>query len=1416
MVIMNNSFLGRNRRPRCFRCGLLPLFLLLFLFPRGQAHCIENQGYHFDSLTIEDGLPDNTVRCLIQDHTGFLWFGTGKGVVRYDGYNMVPLVNLVSGSTLPVAAPIKHLHQDRSGRIWIAYRRDGLGIYDPGSGSYSVFTPQEADSTSLPSSRISDVCEDRQGNIWIATYDSGFCRYVESENKFHRYRTGKGVFPNIPDNVVSSVAADSTGQVWIGFISHGVAKLDIDSREIEFFSHNPEDSGSLPGNEVRDIYVDKAGLVWIATSRGLARWQEQSQSFQSWHPAFEAISQSGNSLLKITQDQRGKIWVGSEIGLLVFDPISSHFSRFSQSPEYPGFPAVRTVIAPFCDSSGIVWAGTWLSGLVKYDPRAQYFDNQAHDRDDPLTLDSNLVNSILQERDGTLWVGTGSRLAGGSKGGLNRQGPGSRGFIQIEFDDSNVLGVTALAGNSSKIMYIGTNSGLWKMSRGEGKPERIILKPDSKIPLPIRDILLDTKGNLWVGSTSHGLFLLPSGSEEFHSFVCDANNPTCLSSRQILCLHEDAQGRIWIGTDGGGLNLFDPIESTFSSYFRDNQFLASILDVTHDGNGNLWVGAYGGLVEFSPELGVQQIFDTDTGLPNDLVGSLQLDSQGRVWFSTGRGLVRLDPDSGSFKVFTTVDGLPGNGLCRAQETGPTGRFFFGGEDGLFSFLPRQLQDRTFPAPVVITGLTTFGGNQDSDENRVETINGTDLHSLDLAHDRNDLSITFAALDFSRPEAIIYRYRLDNYDRDWRVADSSRTAVYSNLAPGNYQFRVRATNGDGVWNQQERTLTIHISPPWWKTWWSYLLYFLLAMLVLVSIIWQVIIRERMRGTLEVQKMKARQLQELNGMRSRFFANISHEFRTPLALIKGPLHQLWDDPDSGNKQTFAMMMRNSNRLKELIDQLLDLSRLEANELPIRRMFGDGPLFLGQLIESYFPLAEERNISLQYNLPENHCEGWFDPDLTEKVIGNLMMNAVKFTPPQGTIRVNVRCGDMRDGPWLEKGRQDTTTRNFRRFDLIVTVANSGSFIPAEERAHIFDRFYQVITKQDSGDVGTGIGLALVKDLVTLQGGSIQVDSEPGGETSFLVKLPILLDEPVGAVSAEDMDWEDKSTRPHLTTWSGESQEDPDFPKTDVNPEAKDAEPALPLLLVVEDHGELRDFLKDQLKDEYRLLEAADGKAGLEMAIANIPDLVLSDIMMPKMDGFELCNRLKSDRRTSHIPIVLLTARTEQESRMQGLELGADTYLSKPFDPRELKTRIKNLIEMQARLREVFAAQFALNDPAIMPESNEDERFLKDLQTLISDRLTDSSFKVETMAREICMSRMNLHRKLKALTGESPGNLLRSRRLKYAAKLLDGGNISVTESVYASGFNSMGHFSSKFKVLFGMTPSEYRNRKRSCSDPE
>ena len=1358
----------------------------------------------FERLTVNDGLPDNSVRAIIQDRLGFLWFGTQNGLVRYDGHTMRPY-----GPRNPATRGYTNLAaiallEDRDGDLWIGTFATGLWRLRMTTGDFEQWGPDAPPERRLGGLYVTSICQDRDGTIWAALGEGGLAAVDPADGSVQQYRhhAEDEVSAAPPAASLTSVTVDDSGRLWAASEGAGLAYRDADSEFWHHLRHDPDDPRSLPADIVTHVHQDADGHIWITTREGLGLWNPETRDFTVHVPYPDNPTDLPNYLVQADHDHWGRLWIGSAVGLFLFHPETGEFQHFTHDPDRDHSPLRGPVLSILCDSAGIVWGGTWLAGLNKIDPAASRFETASHDPEDPGSLDNESVQAVFEDSRGILWVGTGDLSGGLSLGGLNSRLPGSPEFRHHPFpadDQLQPTGVFALCEDPVGTLWIGTNRGLWQLPPGHHQPRRTSQGAAAGAPLhdiSVHGLSIGPDGELWIGTYGRGLLVLNRDTGKVRQYITDPDDPTSLPQMNPVHLYRDRHDRMWIGLDTRGLALYEPATDSFRPSFDPAQGLASPVVLTEDRHGNFWVGAVAGLLQLDTEGRVIRTVTVYDGLPNNMVSAVLDDDQGRLWLSTGRGFARFDPESGEIKTYDQRDGLPTNEAHTAQWRGRDGTLYFGGRKGLVSFDPAAIGDAGFVPPVVITELRVADTplQPGADSPLVVPVEVTD--EVVLPHHQNDLTFSFAALHFARPERNRYRFHLSGADDHWRDSVGQNRAFYTNLAPGKYRFEVRGSNADGLWNPESTVLTVHILPPWYRTRWANALYLLLGAALLLLIYRQLVQRERMRTALEVGRAEARHLQDLDSLRSRFFANISHEFRTPLTLLLGPLQRLEADPEGGSTSLFAMMTRNARRLGQLIDQLLDLSRLEAGRLPLRWHHDDPAAFLRALSDPFATLADDRDISFTASIPAEPLTAWFDADVLEKVVGNLLSNALKFTPETGSASIVVRISEAAEPrPIPSPPAADPPAGEAAARLLTVAVANTGSYIPPAEQAHVFDRFRQLAGSTRAG--GSGIGLALVKELVALQHGDITLSSDPDRGTCFTVILPLFLTPPPGA--------------------SEEPAEEPLIPegtavaaaRAEVGPlddgEADAASAAAPSVLVVEDNSDLRAFVVQELVSRYRVREAPDGEQGLATALAEIPDLVVSDVMMPGMDGFELCGRLKDDLRTSHVPVILLTARAGIESRLEGLERGADDYLAKPFDPRELRVRIANLIATRRKLQEQYATQVLTLEPEAMPVTSADERFLRRCREVIDENLDNDEFTVEIFAKEVGLSRAQLHRKLKAITDLAPRDLLRTQRLKRAAHLLEGRYGNVTEVAYAVGFKSLSHFARSFREQFGVSPSDY-----------
>jgi signal transduction histidine kinase/DNA-binding response OmpR family regulator len=794
-------------------------------------------------------------------------------------------------------------------------------------------------------------------------------------------------------------------------------------------------------------------------------------------------------------------------------------------------------------------------------------------------------------------------------------------------------------------------------------------------------------------------------------------------------------------------------------------------------------------------------------------------------------LSRFNPQTETFRNYDVHDGLSSNQFYPgAFFKGRDDALFFGGISGLNYFFPDHIKDNTWVPEIVITGFRIF--NEPVTINRNLVMENEDVIFLSkhisatreivLSYRENIFSFEFAALDYRSPTKNKYAYQMEGVDPGWVYTDASRRfASYTHLDPGEYIFKVKGSNNDGIWNEEGTSIKITILPPWWRTNWAYSFYVLLILSIVYSIWRFQTNRLKMRQQMEMEHFEADKLREVDRLKSHFFANISHEFRTPLTLIQGPVKQMLAREFKGNPdEQYRMILRYSDRLLNLINQILDLSKLESGRMTLRVSQTDVPQFLKGIVQSFASLAERKKITLKFKADDEFMVGYLDRDKLEKIVTNLLSNAFKFTPEGGTIVVDLSLrGDMAQAistrqslPFQVDGiatSRQVGTRNdsITTGSIEIKVSNTGAGIPLDQLDKIFDRFYQTDESYTNDSKGTGIGLALAKELVEAHHGEIRAESELNKGTTLTVWLPIERDhfKPEEIVDV------------HLSLPSNEELKGDvldDIPTDEAVTKPKIPKSA-PLLLIVEDNPDVTAYIRSFMEKNYHIITAENGEVGLKKAFKKFPDLIISDVMMPVMDGFELCHKLKSDENTSHIPVILLTAKADMDSKIEGLEFGADDYVTKPFDARELLARVKNLIEQRKKLHEKFSRMIEIK-PGEIAASSMDEQFLKRLLNVFEAHVDESDFSTEDFAREVGMSRSNLHLKLKALTNQPTHEFLRTLRLKRAAQLLKKSTGNVTEVAYAVGFNNLSHFTKIFRQQFGQTPSEFANKNRPIETPE
>jgi len=1327
----------------------------------------------FRNLTTRDGLSHNIVMDLLQDHKGFLWLGTADGLNRYDGERFVVYRRSVRDPRSLSSNEIKCLLEDRQHQLWVGTNSGGLNLLDSSGVRFHRLTRTQ-DNLDISNVSITDLAQDPSGQIWAATFGQGLLRIDPKTRRVIQLTVEKN---GLPTNFIQRICPDKTGNLWIGYRSYKLGRMRLDNYRTTTISL-PVPPLAHPLN-IMTIRCDSRNRLWVGTlERGLFRCDPAQSSFRSvfYKPG---VVEGINNARSLYEDGAGRFWLGTDNGLVRAETADfRQVQHFQHDRTMPNSISTHATVCVRGDRHGNIWIGTWEGGLNVLYARPAPFALFTHQIGQPNSLLAQTVSSVAADSLGNVWVGSTQGLTY-----VNRRTNALRHFRYQPDNPRSLPGndVTHVALLSDRWLLVA----IWKKGAvlvdtrtgqvlRELAPFRSVrvIAIHSADPGPVA--IVTEQGERWLIDRQTGTLRLSNR----------LNQPALA----ITTMLKTADSTLWIGTFGSG--LLEQLPGG-QRHHRANQQPGGLFDnhITYlfeDRRRQLWVGTMNGLHRFDRRTRQFTLLTTNDGLPNDAIMSISQDKAGNLWVATNGGLCRLDETGRIRRIYRRDDGLAGNDFAeKAVSQSSDGTLFWGGKHGLTIFRPDQLEMPEPPVPVYLTDLKLFNqtvqpGSLDSPLTRALS----DTKALTLRYNQSVITIDFAAVLFRAHRNVRYAYRLDGFEEGWNQVGPQHSATYTNLSPGTYQFQVKASLTDTFGNTPQTVMELTVLPPWYRTGWAYALYCLLVGALLLGMRRLIQIREAYKMELHAEHLETEKARELDRLRSGFFTNISHEFRTPLTLILTPLEQFLSDPapDSRRPQ-LQTMHQNANRLLRLINQLLDLSKLESDSLQpdINRL--DIVAFVRTVVASFSPQARQQSITLTVETIPTACMAWFDPDIVEKVLYNLIANALKFTPAGGTITVRCRVNNSEHEP-----------------ELLLEVDDTGIGIPAEYKSHIFERFFQVNGQNKAKKAGTGIGLALTRELVELHRGRIQVESQPGVGTAFIVTLPVY-------AAAFPAHWLSTHT-PNAQELEGPAAAASPLPVTHGDLSVADVPTKsgsdVPLVLVVEDHDDLRQYLVGCFRQHYRVLQATNGAEALASARAEIPDLVVSDWLMPDMDGVQLCQALKADERTSHVPLILLTSRSSNESKVEGLTAGADDYVTKPFNLDVLLSRARNLIRSRQLLRARYSRLLTLAPSNPAAESAE-EVFLRKVLTFIETHIADPELDVQRLEQELALSNTQLYRKLKALTGKSGNELIRSVRLQRAAQLLQAGGRQVAEVAYAVGFNDSNYFIRAFKKEFGVSPGEY-----------
>lgn len=1379
------------------------LFIILFLQISVCCNLLaQGTQYRFSRIDIRNGLSNNQISSILRDDKGFMWFGTSSGLNRYDGYKFKVFKHIISDSTSISNDIISKCWEGPDNKLWVQ-ARDHINFFDKATESFSRDERSYFNKIGLPDAALDDIKKDKTGQYWFVHTNAGLFKYNTKTEKSIRFTHIDNDETTLCDNNVTGFAENSQGDFWIVHGNGMMEKMDGKTNKIvyrnallvPFFSTNSD----------FQIFIDAQNELWCYVTtvpNGLFRFDPTQNKLT--HINKQSSPQLNNDIVNgVTQDSDGLIWICTDHGgVNLYNKNNNTIRYLLNSEDDDKTIAQNAITTVYRDGSGIIWAGTYKQGVSYYRQNIIKFPSYRHQPSNPTSLSYDDVNRFVEDAKGNIWIGTN----GGGLIYFNRQ---NNQFTKYTHSNSN----SNTIGNDVIVS-------LW----------------------------IDHEQKLWIGSYFGGLDCFDG--KNFTHYKHNDANPSSISDDRIWEIYEDSKQRLWIGTLGNGIDLFDRNTKAFTHYNRSGGYIQSnyIAAIMEDKAGNLWFGTDAGIDIMD---GKTSKFvhlshnDNGTSLSNNFVMTLLQDSRGMTWAGTSEGVTIFDTDRKVVKILRVSDGLPDNnilniledgnhnvwlstrnGICKIsvsgnkpkeyvyrfqnfdEQDGLQGREFnenaalktrkgelmFGGANGFNLFDPLNIQtNKTVPAIAFTDFLLfnkTIGVGEKVGKHIVLDKSIIETNEIILKHNENVFSIEFAALSYSNTEKSQYMYMLEGFDKEWTTTDGkNRKATYTNLSPGTYTFKVKASNDDGVWNEKGITMTIKVLPPFWKTPLAYLLYLLAIAGILYFARYRILQRARTKFALEQERGQAQRLHELDMLKIKFLTNVSHEFRTPLSLILTPLERMLKYSGDEEKKQLQLIYRNARRLLNLVNQLLDFRKMEVKELKLQTRQGDIIRFTKDIAQSFTDIADKKNIRFSVTTNVDHFITFFDHDKIERILFNLLSNAFKFTPEHKTVDVNVV---------LKAVHADNATHL-----LTVKVIDTGIGMEHDKQEKIFDRFFQNEIPGTLINQGSGIGLAITKEFVKLHNGSISVHSILGEGSTFEVALPLkevvhaqvhLENNAAGKLVPLNGNGKHEDVGEQIVTEEIESAAD----------EKETSFSKKPTVLLVEDNDDFRFYLKDNLREHFNILEAENGKTGWQKALASHPELVVSDISMPVMDGIELCKKIKADKRTAHIPVILLTALTGEDQQLRGLETGANDYMTKPFNFEILQSRIKNLLSLQTKMRKTYQKQMEVK-PADVVISSPDEKFLAQALEIVEKNIANPDFSVEDLSKAMFMSRVALYKKLLALSGKSPIDFIRDIRLKRAAQLLEKSKMTVSEIAYEVGFNDPKYFAKYFKKEFGVTPSTY-----------
>lgn len=1316
-------------------------------------------GHPIKYLGIEDGLSNNAVTSVYQDHKGFMWFGTYDGLNRYDGYKFKIYRNKIGDSSSLVDNGIYTLADDTQHQLWVGGRR-GVCVFNPVKEKFTmpVYMPANSTTARKVNGNIHIIRSDDNGVLLIGTEKNGLLLFHNSTT------AGRQIPLNSKHTAITDyevTAIEFTGKVaWIFVQNIGLCKYDMERQQLDIVSGDilrgncltADKSGNIwlgtdtgifrympaTGNYARNalgenskivnLYVDKEGTMWCASDgNGIYLMAAPDSTAKPFTTAGSQQQLSSNAVYAVYEDREGRKWIGTlRGGINIVEPKRNPF-ELNVLNKNPDARAIDNFIFSFCeDEKHNIWIGTDGGGLKYWNRENNSWTSYHHNAPDKSGISSNFITGIVRDRQQDLWMSTWF-------GGVNRYSAASNTFEQYVCFNP----YTRTAENNVWMVYEDRQHDIWASTTNNGTLYRLNRQQhrfdlfDSSL-VNMQCLAEDKAGNFWGGNYST-LVKIDRNRRLHQRFDIGYT---------VRSIHEDQQGIFWVGTDGGGL------------------------------------------LRFNRNTGEYKRFTTSEGLPSNSILRILEDNAGNLWLSTFNGLSRFDPAKSSFRNFSASDGLQSNQFSfNAALKLSSGEFLFGGIKGFNIFYPDSVYAQTTIPPVLLTAIRINNTAITQLDHYVTGRNREDIQEITVPYDKATIAFDFVALEYTLPDKISYAYRLRGWDNNWNYVGQTRTANYTHLEEGSYVFDIKASNADGLWSDDIHTITVVVLPPWYRTWWAYLIYISSTIAAIYLYIRYRAREERLKYEIKLAHLENEKEKELNEKKLSFFTNISHEFRTPLTLIINPLKELLQNKDN---RDLSIVYRNARRLLSLVDQLLLFRKAdrEGDQLKISRL--DIVNLCHEVYLCFSQQAKIKQIDYQFHSPQAAMEIYGDSEKLEIAIFNLLSNAFKFTPDEGSIIFEI-------------------TENAN--SVTVIIKDSGCGIEDSIGNRIFEKFQRAQDQKESLQTGFGIGLYLVKHFIESHHGKISYQSTVNEGTAFLVTLKKGSAHFAGTPLLENNSY--KSAFLEELTTAGTLTEAPSTPAVKEMEGASTVITEKKSILLIDDDDEIRLYLQQLFKNTFLVYEADNGTSGFAAVQQYMPDLVISDIQMQGMDGMELCAKIKQTASISHIPVILLTGSSASDTRIKGLEGGADDYITKPFEKDFLLAKVHNIIKNRNLLQQYFFDRITLKNSNIKVPA-EYQHFLKRCIEIIEDNLDNEDFSIKKFTLEIGMSHSSLYKKVKSISGQTINSFIRSIRLRKAAVLLLKENYTITQAAMQVGIGDIKYFREQFVKLFGMNPSDYVKKYR------